>query len=162
MVLAMADEITRETLLNLVKEQGEIVRQLKAAQAEKTQVRTHRTFFPLFLFSIHKNLFIITFRHRDRCTAFLFFCLCGLCFVLNYDSIIVSPSLSSMKYDVRCSISPHSRTFHFFSCMFLHLLPFHAYLIHTFHSHSFIITIRYINFSCISCTPFPFFHIHLI
>lgn len=50
MVLAMADEITRETLLNLVKEQGEIVRQLKAAQAEKTQVRTHFSHFfsPLF------------------------------------------------------------------------------------------------------------------
>ncbi|XP_070163005.1 histidine--tRNA ligase, cytoplasmic [Polyergus mexicanus] len=37
MVLAMADEIARETLLNRVKEQGETVRQLKATQADKTQ-----------------------------------------------------------------------------------------------------------------------------
>lgn len=44
MVLAMADE-TRETLLNRVKEQGEIVRQLKAAKADATQVRD-MTIFP--------------------------------------------------------------------------------------------------------------------
>ncbi|XP_072748275.1 histidine--tRNA ligase, cytoplasmic isoform X2 [Anoplolepis gracilipes] len=38
MVLAMADEIARETLLNRVREQGETVRRLKAAQADKTQI----------------------------------------------------------------------------------------------------------------------------
>lgn len=36
---AMADETTRDTLLCRVKEQGEIVRRLKAAKADNTQVR---------------------------------------------------------------------------------------------------------------------------
>jgi hypothetical protein len=47
MVQAMADEISKETLLNRVKEQGEIVRRLKAAKAESTQVHN----FFLFLFA---------------------------------------------------------------------------------------------------------------
>jgi len=38
MALAMADETARETLLIRVKEQGEIVRRLKAAKTDNTQV----------------------------------------------------------------------------------------------------------------------------
>lgn len=38
MVLAMADETSRETLLIRVKEQGDVVRRLKAAKADSTQV----------------------------------------------------------------------------------------------------------------------------
>ncbi|XP_011339920.1 histidine--tRNA ligase, cytoplasmic isoform X2 [Ooceraea biroi] len=38
MALAMADETPRETLLIQVKEQGELVRRLKAAKAENTQI----------------------------------------------------------------------------------------------------------------------------
>lgn len=78
MVLAMADEITKETLLNRVKEQGEIVRQLKAAQTDKTQVSINILFFPflsLFFPPFHAKI-STTFRHvHDRCTAFLFFVL---------------------------------------------------------------------------------------
>lgn len=46
MIPTMADE-TREVLLNRVKEQGEIVRQLKAAKADTTQVYDITIFSPL-------------------------------------------------------------------------------------------------------------------
>jgi len=38
-MLAMADEISRDTLLSRVREQGEVVRRLKAAKVDNTQVR---------------------------------------------------------------------------------------------------------------------------
>ena len=66
-MLAMADETSRDTLLSRVKEQGELVRRLKAAKVDNTQVRELNP----------SNLFLSSGKipgassARDRCTSFL-------------------------------------------------------------------------------------------
>lgn len=65
-VLTMADEIPRDALLDRVKEQGEVVRRLKAAKADNTKVRGHPSpFLPL------STRILGASRPRDRCTSFL-------------------------------------------------------------------------------------------
>lgn len=120
MVLAMADEIAKQALLNRVKEQGEAVRRLKAAQADKTQVRTHPSFFPPSL--PRKNL--DAFRHRDRCHSPFSFSSCSASLCSIADSVIVSPSLSFAKY-ARNRFSSKSVSL-FLSCVFLYSLSFHV------------------------------------
>lgn len=74
MVLAMADN-TRETLLNRVKEQGDLVRQLKAAKGDCTQVRHARRFFflPPFLATIATSRLDLGSHVCTRCPLSLSF-----------------------------------------------------------------------------------------
>lgn len=154
MVLAMADEIAKQALLNRVKEQGEAVRRLKAAQADKTQVRTHPSFFPPSL--PRKNL--DAFRHRDRCHSPFSFssCSASLCSIAN--SVIVSPSLSFAKY-ARNRFSSKSVSL-FLSCVFLHSLSFHV--VDSYFSFTFLHSILSLLILLHSLNFVFFFHINSI